>query len=766
MIRHATRRIGSYSLSLCVGAAAVHAAMTGDKPTITVPRLDQKPTLEDFLDMRPSPPFADGMAVVQGGFIQREPVDGDPASQRTDVYLGYDADSLYAVFVAFDTEPAKIRANMTRRETFLGDDTVEIQLDTFRDERRAYTFLCNPLGVQFDAVWTEGREFDMAFDTVWQSRGALTDRGYVVWMAIPFKSLRFPESPGQSWGIILNRDVPRNNEQSFWPQYTNRIQGRLNQAGVLEGLHQISPPRNVQIIPYATSRSFRISDASSSPGSPELVRRADTDAGVDAKFVVHDSLVVDVTANPDFSQVESDEPQVTVNRRFEAFFPEKRPFFLENAGYFQSPINLLFTRRIQDPRVGGRLTGKTGPWSLGALVIDDDSAGLSVNPTHPAAGDRAQIGVLRASRDVLEQSNLGLLVTDREFGKGFNRVGGFDGRLKFDDHWNAFYQAVTSSTRRYREESLPDGSTRSTLESLSGAAYEGALNRTGRHFRLHLHGIDIAPGFVSELGFVPRTDVRDLHQEAGYTFRPEGKRLLNWTPSLFAGRIEDHDGTRLDWRLKPELRFEFRRQTAVELSASTGDDLLRPGDARGVQRNLVFPVSEYALEVNSRFSQRFGFKASLAAGQTINLVQPEGSEPVSADSVQGALELTFRPLDRLRIDTTYLLSRLEDHGTGAWILTDQITRAKFSLQFDLRSSLRVIGEWDNLRVDPTRTSEQDSERLNVDLLFSYLLNPWTAIYAGYNTNYASPAAGAGGSTGDFVQDARQVFVKVSYLFRP
>jgi len=181
----------------------------------------------------------------------------------------------------------------------------------------------------------------------------LTPKGYVVLFSIPFKSLRFPPGDSQEWGLFLYRAVPRKNEAGFWPECSSRFATRWPQAAVVDGLERVSPGRNLQGLPYVASRAF---------ATREIDRQAEAAIGFDGKAVLKDSIVVDATINPDFSQVESDEPQITVNRRFEVFFPEKRPFFLENQAYFDTPIPLLFTRRIANPLVGGRATGRVGPW--------------------------------------------------------------------------------------------------------------------------------------------------------------------------------------------------------------------------------------------------------------------------------------------------------------------------------------------------------------------------------------------------------------------
>ena len=393
MSKFAGRPVRTWALTLLLAPQ-----LFAEGPTIRIPRIEVAPTLSDFSDMEPNARFAGKMLKVTG-FIVRDPADGAQPTQNTEVYLGYDQHNLYAVFVCWDTEPGKIRARMTRREDIFSDDSAEIMIDTFHDARRAYAFAVNPYGIQWDALWTEGSigtgtsgdyyGFDSSFDTVWRSDGRLTDHGYLALIAIPFKSLRFPNTDEQSWGIILNRSIPRTNETIFWPRISNRIQGRFNQAATATGLEHISPARNVQLIPYGLFRSFRDIDQRD-PNHPLFESRTfKPDVGLDGKFILHRRFVLDATVNPDFSQVESDQPQITVNQRFEVFFPEKRPFFLENSNFFTTPINLVFTRRIGHPEFGLRLTGKSGPWAVGVLASDDRAPGEALPPSDPHSGDRA-----------------------------------------------------------------------------------------------------------------------------------------------------------------------------------------------------------------------------------------------------------------------------------------------------------------------------------------------------------------------------------------
>ena len=179
---------------------------------VNIRRVSSPPPLEEFLQMKPSPSWEGKLAKVDR-FIQRTPSDGEPVTQRTEAYLGYDDKNLYAIFICFDSEPQKVRARLSRREDVFDDDTVELMLDTFHDHRRAYAFFSNALAVQADALWTEGQDWDFSFDTVFNTEAKLTPEGFVVRIAIPFRSLRFASNDPQTWGILLDRDIRRNNEE-------------------------------------------------------------------------------------------------------------------------------------------------------------------------------------------------------------------------------------------------------------------------------------------------------------------------------------------------------------------------------------------------------------------------------------------------------------------------------------------------------------------------------------------------------------------------
>jgi hypothetical protein len=736
-------------------------------PQMTLPKLTRPPTLEEFAAMAPSPEMLQQMVKVTE-FVQRRPSDGAPISQRTEAYCGYDEKYLYFVFLAFDAERPKLRARLVSRENFVSergdgiDDTVSVSLDTFHDQRRMYVFQVNPYGIQWDGVFDESGRFDKAWDAVWQSRGQITDEGFVVWMAIPFKSLRFSHADRQTWGVILNRDIPRNNEASFWPAFSARVSGYANQAAPMDGLAQISPGRNIQLIPYGAFRAFRAIDPSL-PGGPAFVgRRAEFDGGLDGKFIIKDSLVLDVTVNPDFSQVESDNPQVTVSERFEVFFPEKRPFFLENSTYFATPNNLVFTRRIADPQFGARLTGKLGKFSLGALVVDDQAAGRDPALPPSARGERALVTIARVSRDVFRQSNVGVLFTNRQFAGGYTRVAGADARFRFGRNWSNSLQAVTSSTK------FLDGSTE------AGPAYDFRLQRDGRQFRYSFSFSDRSPGFRADLGFLPRRNVRDFAQTIGYRWRPEGKRLVSWGPQVSNEATYDHSGTVLNWEQTLLLQAEFKGQTNVTYVWVPEYELFGPQDIPWLTRTIGFHRQNSAVIFSSQAFRQAMFSGEVVWGERVNQDPVVNQDPYKVTRRSGNLTMTLNPSHRLQVDNSYLFFRLTEKGGGASVFNNHILRSKWNLQLTRELSVRMILQYDALLANQAHTSLETAKRFNGDLLVTYLLHPGTALYVGYNSNLQNvdvvPCITANCTTqllrrNRFINDARGVFVKFSYLLR-
>jgi hypothetical protein len=805
-------------------------------PAITIPRLSRAPSLDDFLTMQAQGDIAMEMAKVTG-FTQRNPHDGEGVSEPTEAYLGYDQKNLYVVFVCFD-DPKKVRARLSRREDIYDDDQVEIILDTFHDRRRAYAFQTTPLGVQWDAIWTEAsREeetqshFDTSFDTVWNSRGKVTGHGFVVWMEIPFKSLRFPATKVQEWGLILYRGINRKSEDSFWPHITFKVEGRLGQAATMYGLEGISPGRDIELIPYGLMRGFRALDTRDLQNPYFQKATVQGAPGMDAKFVIRDHFTIDATVHPDFSQVESEDPQITVNQRYAVYFPEKRPFFLENEDFFRSPMNLFFTRNIGDPSAGIRLTGKDGPYSVGVMSADDRSPGLALPDYFPLSGIRSYFTIARVTRDIWNQSSVGALYTDWECPSTneYNRVGGVDGRVKFSPNWTLDGQAVTSSSNILGNVFSPTYSSQnceanaypfSSGNQGNGNHYAGPaerlqLHRDGLHLTYDALYNDISPGFVSIPGFINRVDIRELQQEVDYRFRPKHGWIVNWGPTVNTRHDFDHTGLRLDTDYSATFAIQGRGQTVIYFRPYRETrERLRPQDfcfyGYGScpinplpPPNSPLPNQDYHEHASGASFQTGYFKkatiqASYYWGNSINFValparinsSPYNQPFVTREDTAQA-SLTLRPFQPLKIENTYLFDRLragdsaflaaqaQFPGAGRGIFNDHILRSKWNWQFTPQLSVRVILQYNALLagtpgVGSPYTYLPTSREFNADFLITYLVHPGTAIYVGYNSDLQNlnvvpmtpTAPGYVTNTArGYINDSRQFFVKVSYLFR-
>jgi len=779
-----------------LGAAAqapAPAAPPPVRPTLRIPRVTRPPKLEDFLNGAPR----EAEATITD-FRQRTPGDGVPASDPTTAYLSYDEKNLYVVFVC-NEDSGKVRAHMAKREEIGNDDQVGVYLDTFHDRQRSYVFAANPFGIQLDGIVTEGQRRDFSFDTLWHSEGRLTPEGFVVLLSIPFKSLRFTGAPTQTWGIALGRFILRNNEDSYWPYITQRVEGFVQQFAMLEGLERISPGRNIQFIPYGQLARARFLDTTD-PNNPEFRTDNEIRGGLDAKFVLRDALTLDVTLNPDFSQVESDEPQVTINQRFEVFFPERRPFFIENAGFFQMPIPLFFSRRIAEPQFGARLTGKVGRWVLGGLVIDDRRPGRN-QPQGGPLDQRAAIGVVRIQREFGQQSKIGLFVASRDFADTSNRVFSLDTRIKLTPNWVLEAQAMRSYTTQLPDEQQCQKAGR----RLSGPAYYAELSHTGRHFFYAGRYNDRSPDFCSELGFVPRVDIRDTEQFAAYFWRPEHSRVVSFGPSVFtlvnwnrAGQVQDwFVDSKFDVTLTGQTDLFLRRVEQFELFQGIG--FRKHTTQVGVSTEWLRWLSvfaDYRVGTNENF-----FPARLRCAPDL----PECGLPFLGNSTRASAGFTIRPSPRIRFDQTYIFSRLTTRqgvppgfAGGSNVFNNHILRSKLNYQFTRELSVRAILDYNstlaNLDLLDVQTNlggfpggpAQPTKKLTADFLVTYLLHPGTAVYVGYTDRYANlmldpglPAHGLPALAGlppsvaptlsriasPTTSTGRQFFVKMSYLFR-
>jgi Domain of unknown function (DUF5916) len=728
------------------------AAQVAQIKDLKIPRLASRPQLEQFLNGQSRP---DMLRVDD--FRQRSPGDGVPASRATSAWIGYDEKNFYAVFVC-KSPPGQTRARMGKREDVLNDDTVAVFLDTYHDHQRSYEFFVNPLGIQGDAVENEGQNDDFSFDTLWYSEGRITPDGFAVSIAIPFKSLRFAGNDVQTWGLGLGRFIPANNESSFWPYVTQKVSGFSPQLGNMSGLEAISPSRNLQLIPYGALGHGHFLDNPGTTGSNPLFRtNNDVRVGLDAKMIIHDSLSLDIALKPDFSQVESDDPQPTVNQRYEVQFAEKRPFFIENNGFFITPENLFFSRRIIDPNYGARLTGKLGRWNLGMLAIDDRSAGIAVGPGDPAYGDNAIIGVARVQREFGTQSNFGFLFTDREFAGGFNRVGGIDTRLMLSHNWFLSGQAMSSQTQD------------STSHRSGGDAWNASLQGQSRSFFYNLVYTDRSEGFHTDLGFVTRVNIRQVKQFVNHRWHPDSKKLLSWGPQLFFLGDLDHRNVQQDWEVRPGVLFELPGSTY--LVANHGELFER-------FNNINFRRTDTGFGGHSEYFKRALFDWGYNWGTRINYNPPTGVNAFLGTGGELQATVTFRPVSRIKWDEIYSLSHMRTTANSfstvespATVFVSHLVRSRINYQYNRQLSLRVIVDYNATLRNAALFNLDRQKRVTGDVLLTWLLHPGTAFYIGYTDSLENLALTPGDPNTVIrtnlpsTTTQRQFFAKMSYLFR-
>ncbi|PYR25432.1 MAG: hypothetical protein DMF92_20560, partial [Acidobacteria bacterium] len=656
----------------------------------------------------------------------------------------YDAQTFYVMVVCKDN-PAEVRARIARREEIDTDDFVAVYLDTFLDRTHAYMFAVNPLGVQRDAVLTEGQKEDLSFDTVWSSEGRLTADGYVVRIAIPFRSLRFKSDLMKTWRVAIGRVIQRNNEEAYWPYITKRIQGFVPQFTTVDGLAQISPGRNLQVNPYVVGAGARFLDA------PARAFHNDNEArvGMDAKLVMRNAITVDATANPDFSQVESDDPQVTVNERFEVFFPEKRPFFTENSGYFQTPINLFFSRRVVDPGEGVRLSGKVSRWAFGGLAIND-RAPVRLPAGDARAGREAGIGVFRVQREFGHESYLGVLTTDREFADSFGRMFAIDGRWTFGPNWSVAGQLARSRTAKLDE------------SPVGGSAAVAQLRRKGRNFDLEGNYLDLGPGFSAPLGFVKRVGYRQADQQVKYRWRPARGPVLRYGPQLSTLFNWRPDGRLQDREVAAEFMVALRRNSELAIKRTEAFELFR---------NSPFLPYATAASATTEWWKWLAFSGTYTWGTAVNHDPAAGLDPFVGRATKAEVTVTLHPTSRLRVEQTYIRSTLDTRETSSRVFNDRLLRVKLNYQFNRELSLRAILDHASLVADPALAKLDHERKWTPDLLLTYLVHPGTALYVGYTDRHENlavvpgPVPTLGRTAQADTSVARQLFIKVGYLWR-
>ncbi len=759
-------------------APAASLGILAGRPNVTAVRTAQPPTIDGNLD---DAVWQRATRITE--FVQQSPLEGQPATEDTEVYIAYDDEHLYFGLYAHYSEPSIMRANrVDRDQAFFGDDLISVYFDTFLDQQRAYVFSVNGYGVQNDSIlearggggggrgggrsgrggFSMGGSFsgvrwgDRSWDALYETGGTVVDDGWTAEMAIPFKSLRYPSNPTHRWGFQIARRIRGKDETVVWSPMSRDVSGLLPQMGVIGGLSGLSTSRNLEILPTATA--IRVDSLDRSSGG--LTDEAQPEGGVNLKYGVTSNLTLDVTYNPDFSQIESDRPQIEVNQRFPLFYPEMRPFFLEGQEIFNmpGPVNFVHTRTIVDPRYGGKLTGKVGNTTLGVLVANDEAPGNlgdAYRDSDFRYGKTADVVIGRVRYDLYAESHIGAIVTDREFLGGYSRLGGLDGNFRLNDATSVGFRAITSQNRdcgSWGGEGCLDA-----FDDTAGNMFDVGLRSNGRNLTYFLAGYTIDPEFDTAVGFVRRRDIKAGIGNIGYRWWPESW-LINWGPSFNYTRNWNFENILEDEMANAGVNFSFAKN--IRVNAGYSRDMERFG-------GINFDKEYYSLGGNVSTIRELSIGGFFSHGDQVRYDLSNPANSFLGTGGRGGVFMSLRPFSRLQSQINISTSNLIDPFSDTEIFDVKIYRALTTFQFTDRLLLRNILEYNTFQ----RT-------LGANVLFTYRINSGTVFFIGYDDRYQQgdlildntrrEYAYLGNPvfyTTDLMRTNRAFFTKISYLFR-
>ena len=756
----------SRRLPPATGDSARTRALT-DRVTVSPNRTETPPTIDGRLD-----DMAWQTAARITNFIQQAPLDGAPASEATDVYVTYDSANIYLAFHAHYEDPSIMRANRSDRDQAgRSDDVFSVYFDPFLDQQRAYVFSVNGYGVQDDSILGSrsssggpggggGRSRggggprgggvprgDSSWDALFESGGQLVDDGFTAELSIPFKSLRYPAQDGatpHTWGFQVVRRIRDKDETVVWSPISRDIAGFLPQMGVLSGMTGLSTSRNLEFQPTFTGVQFGTLNTDTGrvvDGDPK------PEGGVNVKYGVTSNLTADFTLNPDFSQIESDRPQVEVNQRFALYFPELRPFFLEGAEIFDipGPFRTVHTRTIVDPLYGAKLTGKAGNTTIGVLYTNDEAPGDVGDSLDPAFEQSAQTFVGRIRYDLYAESYIGAIVTDREFLDGHSRLAGVDSNFRVGNTHSFGIRAMGTDHRSQ------EGSKK------NGYFLDIFARKNGRNLSYTAATYVLSPDFKTDVGFVRRTDQRFSFGNISYQWWPQNW-LISWGPNGRYSRNYNFGGILEDEQADVGVNFNFAKNIGANFNVSREMERFKDVDFFKTRFNAFARINT---------SRIFSFGGG---GNWGDQVYFDKNNPFLGQDNNVFMFINFRPVSRFQSQININTSRFTDPmglflpgvnegsvDSNSEVFNVKIFRALSTYQFSERLLFRNIAE--------VNTFDQT---LALNVLLTYRVNSGTAFYIGYDDRYQQreqfhdheifPGTG-------YQQTNRAIFTKLQYLFR-
>ena len=714
-------------------------------PLVTAARLTGEVKLDGILD---EPAWASAAKIDT--FFETVFGDNRPPVVTTIAYVAYDDKYLYVGLDCADPDPTKLRAPFTDRDQVFGtDDNVAVFIDTQGDKRVAQEFRVSARGIQGDAVFNDssGNE-DFSPDFYYDTAAKISDRGWTAEMRIPFSSLRYKPVPEQKWGILVWRNYPRDRRYAIYsapiPRGANCY---ICNIGDLRGLSNLPTSRHLVLAPYASGQDVR----RAAPGGPLRGDGVDPRFGLDFKWTPAASTAIDLTVNPDFSQVETDTAQIAVNNRFALFFPEKRPFFLEGVDLLDTPIPVFYSRSITSPKVGARVTGNASGVSYTALLARDEGGGSVILPGALTSDFAPQdfesnVGVFRARKE-LGQSFVGATATLKENeGGSFNRVLGLDFQWRPSARDRVFGQALMSRTRT---PVYPTFAPEWDGHRLNDRGFELGWSRDTPKYDVTMRFNDLGDRLRVDLGFVPQVGYQKWSGSTGYRFYPKG--LMSFGRLYSNGRyLVDHDGNLIS-RDASLLGIFLAGKKNLQVFAEMAAGTYRTGPLLLTRRRM-----NYYVQVDpSRRITRITLQGAL--GEDIDLATAQ-----VGDGSELSLSATLRPEPHLTLEAIASVSRLSAKGasadSGRRLFTAEVQRVKATYNASSRAFLRLIAQHTSSRRYFRDGSSKDAG-FSGSALLSYRINWQTALFVGFGDERAL------GETDRLERTGRQIFAKVSYSFQ-
>ena len=685
------------------------------------------------------------------GFTENSPRENVEPEVQTDAWITYDDAYLYVAFFARD-RPELIRSRLTDRDAIFDDDFVGILLDTYGDAAWGYYLLSNPRGIQGDLRYSTARGEDTRFDIIYKSAGRITDEGYVVEMAIPFASLRFPDRTSQTWRATFYRSRPRASEQEYsWAAARRGDPCELCQFGTLTGIQGVKPGGALEVIPSAVATQAGALRDPDDPAAGFKNERIDGDLGITAKYSFKSGLTAEGTLNPDFSQVESDASQVDVNTTFALSFPERRPFFQEGGDIFGTNLSIVYTRNINDPLAAVKLVQRTGRSSLGYLGARDDHSPILLpfeERSFTARGGKSVSNIVRGRRTFGRNSYLGAIVTDRRLsGGGGGSVAGFDGTIALGRKYQIEFQLVGSQTREPDDPSLTMGVDTLTFDRgrhtarFDGETFEGyaqytSFERSGRTWSFDFDYYASSPTFRADNGFENRNNSRRVSMFQNLRFYPKESLVEQITPRIFMSRNWNFEGVRKGQHLEVSLDAQLRGPIGISAELQVRDERFRDIDFTGLEG--------WAASIETALGALLTIDAGIAKGKTI---ARNVAIPVVGDGTDIEVSATIRPVSWITLRPSYEHSSLS--AGGETIFSGYVLRNRTDLQFTKELFLRLVVDYDNF-----------DRVLSIEPLLTYRLNPFSLVYLGSSRGYQEYDGPSG-----WTRTETQYFAKVQYLIR-